>query len=497
MAERADGGRREDPCGRLGAFTGHGRPGTGCEVHPKVRYPVIMRNPATAKTDFTLKRALDEIEQGHIAPCYLIYGEDGYAVEASLDQIMKKVLPDASNGMNLFTFDGDENIEKLYEEILTPSLLSGTKLIVLRNTALFRSKVSAADSFRKAVDALDQDPGRALRYFHNFMKIAGLNADDLANDNWKNVPEKDWRKLLGEDYSDMMKLVSVLARLAAESNLTPEAGQGSAEDVSELLKKGFPDGNILIMTADSVDQRKNVYKVIAEHGIVITRTPPKYEKGKAASFVNAVRENIAHKGKRITPDAISALGKKTENDIRTALSELDKLVTYTGGRDLIDVNDVEEIAGKSSMESAFKLNACILEKDIKGSLDVLNDLLINNEPVLKILALIIREFRLLLQAKILLNAGIVESIKPGLDYGGFQSGAYHEIKSAAQRGRFLGEIAGQHPYVIYSSIRNSSRFSYEKLLDNLKYLLEMDIAFKSSRIDQRIALESVLVRLCS
>ncbi len=234
----------------------------------------MMKNPNPAKTDLILKKALDSIEQGNIAPCYLIYGEDDYAVEASLEQIVNKILPDALNGLNLFTFEGDENIEKLYEEILTPSLLSGIKVILLRNTGLFRSRVSASDSFRKAVNALDQDPGRALKYFQIFLKIAGLNTADLDSGNWKNIPEKDWRKLLGEDYSEMIKFVPILAGLASENSFTSQGSEGSGEEISELLEKGFPDGNILIVTADSVDQRKNLYKHIAEHGIVITHVPP-------------------------------------------------------------------------------------------------------------------------------------------------------------------------------------------------------------------------------
>lgn len=456
-----------------------------------------MKNPHTAAADVSLKKAIEKIEQGHIAPCYLIYGEDEFAVQASLERIVKKILPDAASGLNLFTFDGDENLERLYADILTPSLLAGSKVIILRNTGLFRSKASAADSFKKAVAALDQDPGRALRHFQSFMKIAGFNAEDLGRGNWKNIPEKDWRKLLGEDYSELMKFVPVLAGLPSDDSSAAKGSEGGAEALSELLKNGFPEGNTLILTADSVDQRKNLYKQIAEIGIVITHVPPKYEKGRTASFVNAVRENMEQRGKRITTEAISALGKKTDNDIRTALTEIDKLISYVGERELIDEKDIEEIAGKRSTDNAFRLNSCILEKDIRGSLEVLNDLLANNEPALKILALIIREFRLLLQAKILLNAGILASFRPGLEYGSFQSSLYPEIKSAAQQGLFLGEIAGQHPFVIYSAIRNSARFSYDKLLNDLKYLLEMDISFKSSRIDQQIALESVLVRLCS
>lgn len=456
-----------------------------------------MKSANPAKNDITLKKALENIDRGHIAPCYLIYGEDEFAVQSSLDQLIKKILPDAANGINLFTFDGDENIGRIYQEILTPSLLAGTKIILLRNTGLFRLKISAVDSFKKAANALEQDPGLALRHFQIFLKIAGLNAEDLDRGSWKNIPEKTWRKLLGDDYSEMMKFVPALAGLASENNLSAPAGEGGADAISELLKNGFPEGNILILTADSVDQRKNLYKQIAESGIVITHVPPKYEKGRVVSFVNAVRESLEQKGKKITPDALSALGKKTDNDIRTALSEIEKVVTYIGQRDLIEEEDIEEIAGKSLADTAFKLNSCIVEKDLKGSLDILNDLLANNEPALKILALIVREFRFLLQAKILLNAGILSSLRPGLEYGGFQAGPYPEIKSAAQKGLFQGELARQHPFVIYSAIRNSTRFSYEKLLSDLKYLLEMDVAFKSSRIDQQIALESVLVRLCS
>jgi len=456
-----------------------------------------MNNPNSEKTGFTLKKALDYIDRGNIAPCYLIHGDDDFAVQSSMDQIVKKVLPDATPGFNLFIIDGDDDIERIYGEIMTPSLLAGRKVVVLRNTGLFRSKNPAADSFRRAVDSLDRDPGRALKHFRSFMKIAGFDMEDLEGENWKNIPEKDWKKLLGEDYPEMMQFVPVLAGLAPGDNFSAKGSNGGAEAISELLEKGFPEGNILVITADSVDQRKNLYKHIAQSGVVIAHVPPKYEKGKIISFSNSVRENMEKRGKKITPEAISALGKRTDNDIRTALSEIDKLVSYVGERDLIEEADIEEIAVKRSTDNAFRLNSCIVEKDLRGALDVLNDLLVNSEPALKILSLIIREFRLLLQAKILLNAGILSSFKPGLEYSGFQSGVYPEIKSAVQKGLFLGDIAGQHPYVIYSAIRNSSRFSYEKLLTDLKYLLEVDISFKSTRIDQQIVLESVLIRMCS
>ena len=447
--------------------------------------------------DFSLQKALDKMKKGDISPVYLIYGDDDYSVGASLGKIISTILPEPSEGLNLISLDGEGSYRALCEEILTPSLLGGRKIVVVRNTELFQSKTSPGDFFKKAASAFENDPGRALKFFQKFLKAAGLDIEDVARGNWKNIAESDWKKMLGDNYPEYFNFVPVLSGLIPERREEDAENSGGADDFSDVLKAGIPEGNCLILTADSVDQRKSLYKYILENGIIINHAAPKYEKGRMVSFGNLVREAVEQRGGKITAEAIRVLGKKTANDIRLALSEIEKIISYIGENPTIDDKDVEYISGKSISDPGFKLNSCVQEKDLRGSLEVLGEMLGKSEPPLKIMAMLVRELRLLLQAKIILNSRILETFKLGMDYSSFQNRTYPEIKSCRQDGRIMAEIGGQHPYVIYSAFRNSTRFSYEKLLKDLDYLLDMDVKFKSTGIDQKTALESALIRVCS
>ncbi|MGZ3649298.1 MAG: hypothetical protein ACXU9G_09775, partial [Syntrophales bacterium] len=57
-------------------------------------------------------------------------------------------------------------------------------------------------------------------------------------------------------------------------------------------------------------------------------------------------------------------------------------------------------------------------------------------------------------------------------------------------------LDGQHPYVIYNAVKNSYRFSYERLLKFLEDLVDMDIAFKTTTKEPKFMLERFIVDVC-
>ena len=57
-------------------------------------------------------------------------------------------------------------------------------------------------------------------------------------------------------------------------------------------------------------------------------------------------------------------------------------------------------------------------------------------------------------------------------------------------------LAGQHPYVIYNALRNSTRYSRAELLTNLGRLMDVDAAMKSTGQSPRLLLERLLIDLC-
>ncbi|HPX11209.1 MAG TPA: hypothetical protein PKW20_02935, partial [Syntrophales bacterium] len=54
-----------------------------------------------------LKEALDRIETGSPAPCYLVHGDEGYLVQEAFQRITEALLPGPERAMNLVLLEGD------------------------------------------------------------------------------------------------------------------------------------------------------------------------------------------------------------------------------------------------------------------------------------------------------------------------------------------------------------------------------------------------------
>ena len=93
-----------------------------------------------------LDSALKDIERGTIAPCYLLWGDEKYLVERALGGIVDHILPASERDFSLFQMEGDStDMDTIVEAVLTPSLLPGRKVVVVKNSRLFYSKSSSTD----------------------------------------------------------------------------------------------------------------------------------------------------------------------------------------------------------------------------------------------------------------------------------------------------------------------------------------------------------------
>jgi DNA polymerase-3 subunit delta len=116
---------------------------------------------------------------------------------------------------------------------------------------------------------------------------------------------------------------------------------------------------------------------------------------------------------------------------------------------------------------------------------------------LVILAMIIREMRLLLHVKWLRGEKELQGYQPRMDYGRFQKQIYPAIKKwSGKDGQIHIELADQHPYVVFNIFRNSEHFSEEHLKRHLENLLAMDLAMKSTAKDPDLMLERFIVGVC-
>ncbi len=170
----------------------------------------------------------------------------------------------------------------------------------------------------------------------------------------------------------------------------------------------------------------------------------------------------------IDPGAARALAEVINNDLRTADSELAKLALYVNGERAITEADIALLTPYVSEANVFEMVDAIGRRDGKIALRLMHRLLEDGEP-LQLFGMIIRQFRLLIQAREYLNAG------------GNPKG--------------LGKAIGVHPFVGEKLGMQVRAFSLEQLEKIYHFLLETDMAIKTGRVRDRLALDLLIASI--
>lgn len=85
--------------------------------------------------------------------------------------------------------------------------------------------------------------------------------------------------------------------------------------------------------------------------------------------------------------------------------ELEKLITYTMGQDIVTREDIEEICTTRTENKIFDMVRAVTERNQRRALDLYNDLLTPREPPMRILFLLSKQFRQMCLAKKMAGEG--------------------------------------------------------------------------------------------
>lgn len=448
----------------------------------------------------TLEQAIAQLKKGNVAPCYLLYGDEEYLIHDKLNELLDLIIPRSDRDFGLFYLDGENaDFDLLKDHLLTQSLLGGRKVVVVKGSTIFQSRENLSDLIRKIRENIDEHPEKAAKYFLNFLKLSGFAWEDMQGTGWQKITDEQWRKAVEDDTgNDRDKWLPRVVDICASKGWISGSTSDSSEQYEELLSKGLPEGNSLILTAEAVDKRKKIFKVIDKAGIALHFGEIKGETATRQALKLEADKLLSRCGKSLTPAAWNALGGKTGFHLRTSLNELQKLIFYSGERTTIDAKDIEAVVGKTREDSIFDLTTALAEKNAKAALTALKALLDQGTHHLMILTMISREIRLLLQATILIRSGKLPEIMPSTEYGAFQKNVYPVVAGLVpESSRYQDLLVNKHPFVIFNALRNCSRFSYPALLNYLNELLDIDRAIKSSATDPQLLLERFLVKACA
>ncbi|MFA5812867.1 MAG: hypothetical protein WC956_11160, partial [bacterium] len=147
-------------------------------------------------------------------------------------------------------------------------------------------------------------------------------------------------------------------------------------------------------------------------------------------------------------------------------------------------------------DTVFDLTGALTGRNLTAALRASRDLLDQGVPPLRIMAMITREIRFLLHAKLLIASGRLKGFSANMDYGRFQKSVYSSLKQGAGEGEEQVDLVSQHPYVVYQALKNADRFTRSELAGYLEMLVRIDLALKSTGQEPRLLLERFLLAVC-
>lgn len=239
--------------------------------------------------------------------------------------------------------------------------------------------------------------------------------------------------------------------------------------LADYLDRGAPPST-LILLAEKLDRRRRLFTILQRTARIIPcgRLDPQ----DLPPWVRA-RAEAAHKA--ITPAATEALVVLVGGALRELGAEIDKVVSYVGDRRTITEDDVREVASHVAESTVFELMDAVGLRHTERALRLLQ-VVLAEEPAVKVLFMLGDQIRMLLRTKALLERTPVPGRRPPPDV--------------------IREALGTRAFLYERYRAQVAAFGRMDVARILGLLLEADTDIKTGMKPPRLALETLIVGLC-
>lgn len=239
----------------------------------------------------------------------------------------------------------------------------------------------------------------------------------------------------------------------------------SGNDRMAEFLKNIPDTTYIIFEESEIDKRNKLFKAVTANGYAAN-----CEVQDEATLKKWIMGLLKKENKLITPDALNILLDRTGTDMEGIKKELEKLICYKYYDEGITAEDVEELCTVRIQNKIFDMVEAVAGKQQKQALDLYYDLLALKEAPMKILALISRQFNMLLQVK--------------------------EMKMKGYQEQTIATQTGLNAYFLKKKyIPQASKFKLEQLQQALTACVEAEEAVKTGNMTDILSVELIIVSL--
>ena len=254
---------------------------------------------------------------------------------------------------------------------------------------------------------------------------------------------------------------------AKKRNLTDE----DLKQFENYLENPSESTRLVIFAEGKLDSKRRLVKLLKRDAQIIEATTPK-EQDLKRYFASQAQEL----GLQFVGDSLDQLLLKSGYDFGELQKNLALLQAYKEDGQ-ITLQDIEEVVPKSLQDNIFDLTQMILKRQIDQARNLVKDLRLQGEDEIKLIAILLGQFRMFSQVKIFSEEGQSES----------------QIVAS------LSELSGRkvNPYQVKFALRDSRRLSLSFLKQAMTTFIETDYAIKSGTYEKDYLFDLALLKVAN
>ncbi|MDF2721366.1 MAG: holA [Paenibacillus sp.] len=219
---------------------------------------------------------------------------------------------------------------------------------------------------------------------------------------------------------------------------------------------------VFIVPAEKLDERKKIVKSLKDASVPFLPMS-------ADQLLVWVNKQAERRSFSFAEGALEQFILYSGSGLQTIAAELEKLSLYVGPNGVVTGDTVDKLVTRTTEQSVFILIDDIIRLRLERAFSILYELLKQREEPVKLVLLIARQFRIVLQVKELAKQGMSQQ------------------QMASQ--------LGLHPYAVKVAAEQGQKYDIDKLEQLLAQLAELDYKLKTGKVDKVMGLEIFLLGL--
>lgn len=238
--------------------------------------------------------------------------------------------------------------------------------------------------------------------------------------------------------------------------------KNATADLADYIKE-MPETTAMIFVESEVDKRGKLYKAVQSRGRAV-------ELGRQDenTLLRWIMGSVKKEGKQISEGTVRHFLTKVGTDMENIQKELEKLFCYVLEKGIITTEDVETICTTQITNQIFDMVNAVADKEQRKALDYYYDLLALKEPAMRILFLLTRQFKLLLEVKVLTKQGF-------------------DRKDIASK-------TGLHPFVVGKYQEQAKSFSKKELRAIMEESADIEESVKTGKLTDILGVELFIMK---